>query len=74
MHTCRFLRDADLVIYMDGGRVHSCGLPADILPLVDARETSVASGPEAKDHDNNVPTSGDEEQITEVSCTINAPD
>ena len=40
----RYLAEADLVIYMEGGRVHSCGPPAQILPLMEARDvTSIVS-------------------------------
>ena len=35
MNVCRFLREADTIIYMEGGRVHSCGSPAEVLPLVE---------------------------------------
>lgn len=34
----RFLHEADLVIYMEGGHVQACGPPAEVLPLVEAKE------------------------------------
>lgn len=38
MSSPRFLRDADVVIYMKEGRVHSCGPPSEVLPLVEDQE------------------------------------
>ena len=34
----RFLHEADLIIYVEGGRIQACGPPAEVLPLVEVRE------------------------------------
>lgn len=38
----RFLHEADMVVYLEDGHIHSCGPPADVLPQVEASEAVMA--------------------------------
>lgn len=78
MTTCyisyRFLQEADMVIYMQDGRVHSCGSPAEVLPLVEARE--VSPGEEASGGENirRVSSNSNEEPTSDVSLVVYSND
>ena len=57
-----------MIIYMEGGRVHYCGSPAEVLPLVeeirDDKEDSTVHGDDIKSLSNS------QEASTTVSTLI----